>query len=158
MAAGEELAAGLEGLHIGQQSPIKQESPGFQAMALGGQGEQQWVGNRREGMQVGEAGGAQGEKAAQHVLAGGGPALAALRELVCWPLLYAKEAAQLGLSWPCGLLLHGPPGCGKTLMVRAVAGESGARWQVGVGQWQARVGQRVWQWQVAVAWRLMAQG
>lgn len=30
---------------------------------------------------------------------------------------------MLGVRWPHGVLLTGPPGCGKTLMVQAVAGE-----------------------------------
>eukprot|EP00197_Chlamydomonas_leiostraca_P012740 CAMPEP_0202883912 /NCGR_PEP_ID=MMETSP1391-20130828/40168_1 /ASSEMBLY_ACC=CAM_ASM_000867 /TAXON_ID=1034604 /ORGANISM="Chlamydomonas leiostraca, Strain SAG 11-49" /LENGTH=120 /DNA_ID=CAMNT_0049567009 /DNA_START=101 /DNA_END=459 /DNA_ORIENTATION=- len=59
-------------------------------------------------------------------VAGGGPAMAALRELIVWPVKYAQQAAALGLSWPRGILLHGPPGCGKTLMVQAVAEECGA--------------------------------
>ncbi|GBF97186.1 hypothetical protein Rsub_10047 [Raphidocelis subcapitata] len=52
--------------------------------------------------------------------------LQALRELIGWPQLYAAEAAALGVSWPRGLLLHGPPGCGKTLLVQQVAAEFGA--------------------------------
>mmetsp|Transcript_48868 Transcript_48868/g.156524 ORF Transcript_48868/g.156524 Transcript_48868/m.156524 type:complete len:406 (-) Transcript_48868:133-1350(-) len=58
---------------------------------------------------------------------GMGPALAALRELVGWPLRYNREAEALGVKWPRGLLLHGPPGCGKTLLVQTVAEECGAR-------------------------------
>ncbi|GIL63369.1 hypothetical protein Vafri_17437 [Volvox africanus] len=53
-------------------------------------------------------------------------ALQAVRELVVWPVLYREDGAALGVRWPGGLLLHGSPGCGKTLLVQAVAAEAGA--------------------------------
>lgn len=49
----------------------------------------------------------------------------ALSEAVLWPLRYPDSFARLGVDPPRGVLLYGPPGCGKTFVVRALAG-SGA--------------------------------
>lgn len=59
-------------------------------------------------------------------LAGMDATLQALREALSWPKLYKAVAEQLGVEWPNALLLHGPPGCGKTAAVHAVAAECGA--------------------------------
>lgn len=48
-----------------------------------------------------------------------------LRECVEWPLLHPEAFARLGVRAPRGVLLYGPPGCSKTLLVRACATESG---------------------------------
>ena len=46
----------------------------------------------------------------------------ALTEAVLWPLRYPDSFARLGVDPPRGVLVYGPPGCGKTFLLRALAG------------------------------------
>jgi SpoVK/Ycf46/Vps4 family AAA+-type ATPase len=45
----------------------------------------------------------------------------ALTEAVLWPLQHPETFERLGVDPPRGVLLFGPPGCGKTFVVRALA-------------------------------------
>lgn len=60
-------------------------------------------------------------------VAGLDEALAALCGMLALPFTRARALAHLQVECPRGLLLHGPPGCGKTLLVRAAAAKTSAR-------------------------------
>ncbi|MGA2903352.1 MAG: CDC48 family AAA ATPase [Candidatus Korobacteraceae bacterium] len=68
-----------------------------------------------------------GERAISYEDIGGlKPHLLRIREMIELPLRYPEVFERLGIDAPTGVLLYGPPGCGKTLIARAIAHETQA--------------------------------
>ncbi len=59
-------------------------------------------------------------------IGGLGQQLHRIREMIELPLRYPEVFERLGIQAPKGVLLHGPPGCGKTLIARSIANETEA--------------------------------
>lgn len=59
-------------------------------------------------------------------IGGLGNQLLRIREMIELPLRYPEVFERLGIDAPKGVLLHGPPGCGKTLIARSIANETEA--------------------------------
>ena len=77
---------------------------------------------------IGKAGAPEARKAAVSYEDVGGlkPQLQRIRETIELPLRYPELFERLGIDAPKGVLLHGPPGCGKTLIARTIAHETEA--------------------------------
>lgn len=77
-------------------------------------------------METGELGEGRPAKISYEDIGGLDQQIQRIREMVELPLRYPQVFERLGIDAPKGVFLHGPPGCGKTLIARAVANETDA--------------------------------
>jgi len=68
----------------------------------------------------------QGLRLSYEDIGGLGKEIQRIREMIELPLKYPQVFERLGIEPPKGVFLYGPPGCGKTLIARAVANETEA--------------------------------
>ena len=58
-------------------------------------------------------------------LAGLDTVITKIQEMIFYPIYLPNLYRHMGVKPPCGLLLHGTSGCGKTTLANAIAGELG---------------------------------
>jgi len=73
-----------------------------------------------------KAGGPRGLRVSYEDVGGLSREIRRIREMVELPLKFPQVFQRLGIEAPKGVLFYGPPGCGKTLIARAVANETDA--------------------------------
>ncbi|KAJ3159101.1 hypothetical protein HDU86_002000 [Geranomyces michiganensis] len=78
-------------------------------------------------LKIGSVANVRPEEPASETLPGLEVAYRGLMDIITYPLLYPEMIQTLGIEPPKGVLLHGPPGVGKTYLVSSVARACGAR-------------------------------